>query len=262
MRAKRKQADKKSDKKPGGHERRGSDLWAMAKKLGGHGTASGSSGGDDSRADDSHLPRPERIFACLDARRTLTHLLPQIVRTHGVESAVAREWNAAIVKATEGAHAASASLAPTVRREGGRLRLWANALAANAGIEPVTSETRVFAVTVSTFCAALAKRPDARAVLFGGGDSTEVEVGYPGSPGLGAPVHVQPAPVGIIEGLSPPQADRIDREARQRLGLFRLRRYPRLHRQRCRRRGHGYESFRRHKHTGVPWGVPSQTTQL
>ena len=36
-------ADKKTDKKPGGHERRGSDLWAMAKKLGGHGTASGSS---------------------------------------------------------------------------------------------------------------------------------------------------------------------------------------------------------------------------
>ena len=118
---------------------------------------------------------------------------------------MAREWNAAIVKATDGAHAASASLAPTVRREGGRLRLWANALAANAGIEPVTSETRVFAVTVSTFCAALAKRPDARAVLFGGGDSTEVDVGYPGSPGLGAPVHVQPAPVGIIKGLSPPQ---------------------------------------------------------
>ena len=198
------EADKKSDKKVGGHERRGSDLWAMAKKLGGHGTASGSSGGDDSRADDSHHPRPERIFACLDARAALTHLLPQIVRTHGVESAVAREWNAAIVKATEGAHAASASLASTVRREGGRLRHWANALAANAGIEPVTSETRVFAVTVSTFCAALAKRPDARAVLFGGGDSTEVEVGF-GSPGLGAPVHVQPAPVGIIEGLSPPQ---------------------------------------------------------
>ena len=198
-------ADKKSDKKPGGHERRGSDLWAMAKKLGGHGTAGSSAGGDDSRADDSHLPRPERIFACLDAHRTLTHLLPQIVRTHGVDSAVAREWNAAIVKATDGAHAASASLAPTVRREGGRLRLWANALAANAGIEPVTSETRVFAVTVSTFCAALAKRPDARAVLFGGGDHPEVEAGYAGSPGLGAPVDVQPAPVGIIEGLSPPQ---------------------------------------------------------
>ena len=197
-------ADKKSDKKPGGHERRGSDLWAMAKKLGGHGTASGSSVSDDSRADDSHLPRPERIFACLDARRTLHALLPQIVRTHGVESAVAREWNAAIVKATDGAHAASASLAPTVRREGGRLRLWANALAANAGIEPVTSETRVFAVTVSTFCAALAKRPDARAVLFGSGES-EMEAGYPGSPGLGAPVDVQPAPAGIIEGLSPPQ---------------------------------------------------------
>ena len=198
------EAEEKSDKKLGGHERRGSDLWAMAKKLGGHGTASGSSGGDDSRADDSHLPRPERIFACLDARRTLRTLLPQVVGAHGVNSAVAREWNAAIVKATDGAHAASASLAPTVRREGGRLRLWVNALAANAGIEPVTSETRVFAVTVSTFCAALAKRPDARAVLFGSGDS-EVEVGYPGSPGLGASVDVQPAPVRIIEGLSPPQ---------------------------------------------------------
>ena len=66
--------------------------------------------------------------------------------------------------------------------------------------------------------------------------------GVPWVPGVGC-AGSRPARAGWNHRRSQPASrDRIDREARQRLGLFRLRRYPRLHRQRCRRRGYGYES--------------------
>ena len=159
------------------------DLWTMAKQFALPGVRSGdvanaapaplpSGYGDD----DPNEPGndPERVFGCLDARAALLELLPAVEGIRGADSSAARLWRRAASRAAEGARASALALPSKVAREGRRLRGWADGTAAaSAGFEPVTFETRAFALTVCDYCARLAARPDATGVLFPPADSNE-----------------------------------------------------------------------------------------